>query len=189
MNSADRKQLIPWLLVALLAFALALSLLWILLHDCEDASGVQGSDPAPPAPAGEPGPGHSGGRVASEDFTIVGDLGRPIRPGVSAPLDLRLTNTGDAEILVSTLDVKVSGVSAPNADAHHPCTLADFSVDQAAEELDLSLAAGETGSLSTLQLPAASWPRVHMLDRPVNQDGCKDATLHLEYAGDARRAE
>ena len=176
MNSTDRKQLIPWLLVALLTLALVASLLWILLHDCEDGSGVQGS-------------GDSGSRSSLGDFTIVGDLNRPITPGVSVPLDLRLTNTGDAAIQVSTLDVTVSGVSAPNADANHPCTVADFGVDQAAEGLDLSLAAGESGSLSTLRLPAASWPRVYMLDSPVNQDGCKDSTLTLHYSGAARRAE
>ena len=176
MNSTDRKQLIPWLLVVLLTVALVASLLWILLHDCEDASGVQGS-------------GDSGGRSSLDDFTIAGNLSRPITPGVSAPLDLRLTNTGDAAILVSSLDVTVSGVSAPNADANHPCTVADFGVDQAAEGLDLSLSAGETGALSTLRLPTTSWPEVYMLDSRLNQDGCKDSTLTLDYSGAARRTE
>lgn len=176
MNSTDRKRLIPWLLVALLTLALVASLLWILLHDCEDGSGVQGS-------------GDSGSQSSLGDFVIAGSVTRPMTPGVWSSLDLSLTNTGDATILVSELSVSLSGVSAPNANEDHPCTLADFAVHQAADSLDLRLAAGESSSLSTLRLPATSWPRVRMLDRSMNQDGCKESTLTLDYAGTGRREE
>ena len=60
--------------------------------------------------------------------------------GVWSPLDLSLTNTEDVAILVSTLHVTVGAVSAPQADATHPCSVDDFAVRQPAGSLDLSLA-------------------------------------------------
>ena len=110
-------------------------------------------------------------------------------PGVWSSLDLSLTNSGDAAILVSGLTVSLSGVSAPNADDEHPCTVSDFAVDQADDSLALRLEAGERSSLSTLRLPVASWPQVRMLNRSMNQDGCKESTLTLDYAGAGRREE
>lgn len=175
MGSTDRKQLIPWVVAAVPAVALVLCLLWILLHDCEDdASEVDGSGSSLPS---------------TEEFVISGTTTRPIAPGVSAPINLSLTNRGDAAILVSGLVVTLSDVAAPRADAEHPCTVDDFRVLQAAEGLDLRLAAGETRSLLTLRLPAASWPRVQMVERLVNQDGCKESTLILDYSGKGTRAE
>ena len=81
-------------------------------------------------------------------------------PGVWASLDLSLTNSGDTAILVSGLNVSLGGVSAPNADDDHPCTVADFAVEQADDSLALRLEPGERSSLSTHQLPVASWPQV-----------------------------
>jgi len=176
MNSTDRKQLIPWLVAAALFVALVLCLLWIQFHDHEDTSAVEGS-------------GDSNNHPSSDDFIISGSTTPRIKPGVSAPIDLRLTNTSDHAILVSSLTVTVRKVTAPNADAGHPCSAADFTVHQAADGLDLSLSAGETGRLSTLQLPLASWPRVQMMNLPVNQDGCKQATLTLDYSGAGTRDE
>jgi hypothetical protein len=176
MNSTNRKRLIPWLVVAALSGTLALCLLWILPRDGEDAPDVEGS-------------GDSGGWPSSDDFIISGSTTPPMTPGLSAPLDLSLTNTSDVAIQVSSLTVAVRGVTAPNADAGHPCSAADFTVHQGADRLDLSLAAGETGSLSTLHVPLASWPRVQLKDLPVNQDGCKQATLILDYSGAGTRDE
>jgi hypothetical protein len=176
MNSADRKLLAPWLVAAALFVALVLCLLWIMLHDCEDASDVDGS-------------GDSTSQRSSGDFIISGTTTPQMKPGVSAPLDLSLTNTSDVAILVSSLTVTVREVTAPNADAGHPCSAADFTVHQAADGIELSLSAGETGRLSTLQLPLPNWPRVQMMNRPVNQDGCKQATLTLDYSGAGQRDE
>jgi hypothetical protein len=176
MNSTDRKQLIPWLVAAGLFVALVLCVLWILLHDSEDASDVEGS-------------GDSSNQSSSENFIISGTTTPPIKPGVSTPLDLSLTNTGGVAILVSSLTVTLSEVTAPNADPRHPCSAADFTVHQAADGLRLSLSAGESARLSTLQLPLASWPRVQMMNLSANQDGCKQATLTLDYSGAARRDE
>ena len=38
-------------------------------------------------------------------------------------------------------------------------------------------------SLVRLGVPAWQWPNLKMRNRPVNQDGCKGATLKLSYLG------
>jgi len=48
-----------------------------------------------------------------------------------------------------------------------------------------TLPARTTTRLSALGIPARQWPHIAMLDRPVNQDGCKRATLSLSFTGDA----
>lgn len=175
MNSKSAKQLIPWLAVAALSVALALCVAWILSHGCGNGSDVEG--------------GGDSGQPSSDNFIIAGSTARPFTPGAAATLDLSLTNTSDAAIKVSSLTVTVRAVNAPNADEGHPCSVADFAVHQAADGLDLRLSAGETGSLATLQVPRASWPSVQLMDLPVNQDGCKQATLVLDYSGAGRRDE
>jgi len=176
MNGIDRNQLIPWLVAAALSLALVLSLLWNGFHDAEDPSGLEGS-------------GDSTSGPSSDDFVISGTTTPRMKPGFAVPLDLRLTNTGALPIRVSSLTVTVREVTAPNADADHPCSAADFAVHQAAEGLDLSLPVGETRRLSALQVPVASWPRIRLMNLPVNQDGCKQATLTLDYSGAGRADE
>ncbi|MDX6372101.1 MAG: hypothetical protein QOD98_1089, partial [Nocardioidaceae bacterium] len=41
--------------------------------------------------------------------------------------------------------------------------------------------AGTAGTLSSFDVPSAALPHVAMLDRSVNQDGCKGATVNLTY--------
>jgi hypothetical protein len=114
-------------------------------------------------------------------FTIEGSLTEPISPGVSAPLNLRLTNPHSAPMSVTQLRVTVQKVSAPNADVARPCTIADFAVDQASGGIEIGVPARATSTLSTLGLARATMPQVGMLDRSVNQDGCKGASLTLAY--------
>ena len=117
------------------------------------------------------------------NFTISGDLTRPLEPGLAAPLDLALTNPGPAEIAISSLQVSLASVSAPHADVTHPCTVDDFRVDEFSGSYGFTLGSSSTSSLSELGFPAAQWPQVAMPDRPVNQNGCKGASLTLGYTG------
>ena len=176
MSSTERRRVIPWAVAGVLLVLLLLSLLWNCLHDCPCD-----------APSGLRGDGGSSSLGAGQSFTIAGSVTRPMTLGVWSPLDLSLTNTEDVEILVSTLHVTVGAVSAPQADAAHPCGVDDFAVRQPADSLDLSLGAGERATLSTLHLPASDWPQVRLLDRSSNQDGCKGSTLTLDYAGEGRQ--
>lgn len=138
--------------------------------------------------AGVPASRESGGGAGSVDtgwptgpVRIEGDVVKAVSPGVKVPLDLKVTNTQDFDVSVTALTVAVRRVEAPNADDARSCSVDDFGVDQAHHELRISLAARATNTLSGLRIPPEMWPRIGMLDRPVNQDGCKGASLTLDY--------
>jgi len=114
-------------------------------------------------------------------FSIEGNTTEPISPGVRASLDLELTNPHESPMTVTDLSVKVLKVSAPHADAEHPCAVGDFVVSQASSSRTITLAARARRTLSSLGLAVATWPHVGMLNSPVNQDGCKGASLTLGY--------
>jgi hypothetical protein len=137
-----------------------------------------------PVSSAEAGKGTGGAELAesSGSFTIKGDAAELISPGVMAPLDLLLTNPQGVPMLVTDLSVTVRGVSAPNADGAHPCVVGDFTVDQASRSLEITLPAGATSAFSSLGVARASPPAVGMLERSVNRDGCKGASLTLGYA-------
>lgn len=126
--------------------------------------------------------GGAAGGDASKSFTIAGNALKLISPGVMAPLDLSFTNLDDAPMSVTNLRVTVRKVIAPNANAAHPCAVGDFTVSQAASGFKVTVAARATSTLSSFDLPLAQWPEVGMLQRSVNQDGCKGASLTLGYA-------
>lgn len=130
------------------------------------------------------GDGPGGAEVAnsSKSFTLRGDAANPISPGLMAPLDLTFTNRHDGPVAVTDLRVTVRGVRAPNADDAHPCAVGDFAVDQASNDLSITVPARGTSTLSGLDLSRAKWPQVGMVERSVNQDGCKGASLTLVYS-------
>jgi len=43
-----------------------------------------------------------------------------------------------------------------------------------------------TKTLSQLGYTGAQLPSIRMLDRPLNQDGCRGATLNFTYSGSAQ---
>jgi hypothetical protein len=116
-------------------------------------------------------------------FPISGRTTHMLSPGVSAPLDLSLTNDQSSALMVGRLAVRVESVRAPKADAAHRCTLADFGVTQFAGAYGFLVRGSTTSRLSALGIPAAVWPRVAMINRSLNQDGCKHATLTLAFTG------
>jgi hypothetical protein len=128
------------------------------------------------------------GSNRSAEFTISGNAAAHISPGVQAALDLVLTNPQRVPLSVHAVRVTVQAVSAPNADESHPCAARDFVLDQASHGPVVSLPAHSTSSLSSLGVPAASQPRVGMVNRAVDQDGCKGASLTLAYTATGRTA-
>lgn len=116
-------------------------------------------------------------------FSIGGSAARLLVPGGAAGIDLRLSNPNGVPLKIEQLMVRIDGVRAPQADASHPCTVADFAVAQFSGSYRFRLPGSRTRRLSELGFPAAQWPTVSMLDRPVNQDGCKRASLMLSYSG------
>ena len=106
---------------------------------------------------------------------------RPVSPGELVPIDLTLHNTNDIDLAIDQITVTVVGIAAPRADAEHPCGPADFQVRGLAGGVELRLAGNSTANLSGMNLAEKNWPAVGMLNRPVNQDGCKGASLTLHY--------
>lgn len=137
-------------------------------------------EPTAPVAVGGIGNADAGWPVGA--VHIEGDVVKAITPGVMVPLDLKVTNTQDFEMSVTAFTVAVHEVVAPNADDAHSCTVDDFTVVQAGSDLQITLAARATTMLSDLDIPSVMWPSVGMLDRPVNQDGCKAASLTLVYS-------
>ncbi|WNV86087.1 hypothetical protein [Umezawaea sp. Da 62-37] len=128
------------------------------------------------------GAGDAGGAV--QVVRIEGDLAGTISPGVVVPLDLRFTNPHDVGLSITGLTVVVRGVVAPGS-----CAVDDFEVDQAPADLRVTLAARATNTLSGLGFPSTTWPRLGMRDLPVDQDGCKGASLTLDYTASGTRGD
>jgi hypothetical protein len=123
------------------------------------------------------------------NFTIAGNLPSQLRPGYSLAADLALTNPGSTEIAITALRLSLAAFTAPRATTAYPCSLDDFSVTQFSGSYGFTIPAGSTRRLSELGVPAAQWPHVAMLNRPLNQNGCKGATVAFAYGGSARGDE
>ena len=115
-------------------------------------------------------------------FEITGSPTKPMSPGVHVPLDLRMQNTSKTSMSVHDLVVVVRRVDAPRATERLPCLAEDFTVDQAPDGIDLTLPPQATTSLSALSVPSTQWPQVGLRNTSVNQDGCKGASLTLEFS-------
>jgi hypothetical protein len=126
------------------------------------------------------GPNVEGRRTVA--FDLSGHATEAISPGVSAPIDLTLTNPHPVALTVNGLRVTIVIVSAPNAAGSLPCSAGDFEIVQADRGLSIVIEAGGTTSLGDSTLPAEAWPRVGMRNLSANQDGCKGALLTLEYS-------
>lgn len=118
-------------------------------------------------------------------FTISGSANGPMAPGVVVPIDLRFDNPHPFALSITDVRVAVAGVSAIHADAQHPCSAEDFQVQQIASTAAIAVSADSSQSLSDLGFVSAQWPAVSMLNRPVNQDGCKGVSLTLAYTATA----
>jgi hypothetical protein len=126
--------------------------------------------------------GSAGGAAAADVFTISGDLDTTLYPGGSGAVDLALTNVTSGELTVGEITVAVASV---NTQPQRQCLVEDFVVTQLDQALQFSLPAGATRTLTQLGVATADLPRVAMTNTPVNQDGCKNSTVNLAFAGRA----
>lgn len=134
--------------------------------------------------------GYGGSRVflgtPVESFTITGDLTAPVTPGNSIPLDLAVSNEHERVMTVSQLSITIDEVVAPNARPDLPCSVADFTIEQAAPDFEFTVEPQATSSLSETVVKREAWPRVGMHNTSSNQDGCKGASVTLAYAASGR---
>ena len=115
------------------------------------------------------------------DLKISSRVRGRLAPGASAPVDVRLTNSNDSNVTVGELTTMIEGISSPSATPDLPCEDADFSVQQYSGVEQLTVPAASSLSLKSLGVPQSQWPRISMANRPVNQDGCKLASLALHF--------
>lgn len=119
--------------------------------------------------------------LGAEPFSIGGDLEAPLEPGLTAALDLKISNPVDETLGIQDLVVTVTSVDAPNSTTELPCSVKDFTTQAASGKIILE--GGSTNTLTELGLADSEWPQVSMLNTNLNQDGCKGATLSLTYSG------
>ena len=120
--------------------------------------------------------------ASHSSFVISASPIEPISPGVQVPVDLRLENLNKTTMSVTDVEVIVRDVNAPNSSEQLPCLVEDFNVVQVPDDFDISLPPEATSSLSGLSLPSAKWPQVGLRNTSVNQDGCKGASLTLDFS-------
>ncbi len=79
--------------------------------------------------------------------------------------------------------VKITGISrAATRTPSHPCTTADFAVRQMPRPTLLRVPGQKrTTDLAAMRVPIEIWPSLTMLNRPLNQDGCKGAQIRLKF--------
>lgn len=119
---------------------------------------------------------------------VGGDLRISLGPGVTRGVDVKLGNPFDLALDVTSIDLAIDGINAPNATPDLPCDRRDFQVAPMTGE-PIRLVAQHVTSLSEIGIPGNLWPSITMLDRPVNQDGCKGAALTFHYRAEARSVD
>ena len=122
--------------------------------------------------------------TTAKNFTISGSLSG-LAPGLSRPLNLTVTNPNNKALSVTNLTVTIQNVTRTSTAVANnlPCGTTDYAVTQYSGPYPLTIPANGSASLSDLGVPSSAWPKVTLIDRPVNQDGCKGATLALAYSG------
>jgi hypothetical protein len=149
------------------------------------AAGLVRCSPTAPAAGTGGGTGHASGPVRA--IYLTGRASRQITPGSSAPVNLRLTNSASYSVSVTRLTVSIHAVDAPRSDATHPCTAGDFALRQSPPGLIVRVAASASSTLLELGTSRVEWPQVGMLDTSRNQDGCKGASVALDFHAFATR--
>jgi hypothetical protein len=112
---------------------------------------------------------------------VTGVAQGQLRPGTSVPVALMFQNPNRHKVQMKRVRVKIAGIIAPNADAAHPCTTADFAIRQMPRRTMLRVPGKRTSGLASMHVPTEAWPWLTMLNRPLNQDGCKGAEVRLRF--------
>lgn len=112
-----------------------------------------------------------------------------VRPGATLPLDLTFDNPYDAAVRIEAATVTVTDVDAPRASDDLPCTPDDFVVRGLLPGAAVVIGPDAEATLGELGVDQHYWPAVGMRNRPVNQDGCKGAVLHLAYEASGREVQ
>ena len=125
----------------------------------------------------------SSGRPRHARSRSAGPPRRLLRPGVLVADQPRVRQQGLQGRHLRHVRVTITGITAPQASAEHPCTRADFRVRPMRAGV-LVLPGDSFTSLVRLGVPSWRWPHLKMLNRPVNQDGCKERHVSRSATSD-----
>ena len=130
-------------------------------------------------------------RTAPKDFTLAGTVAAPLVPGSSQPLDVVITNPGDAVLTVTTITVSIGGPGQRNGRTNPSCPItADVPNIVVAKGFSgtVVVPAGRTMALSALGVARDRWPVLAMPNLPVDQGACQNTTFPLVLTGSGRTA-
>jgi hypothetical protein len=122
-------------------------------------------------------------------FGLSGDLSQRLSPGLTAPLNVTITNPFHFDILVSGITVTPRQATTRDGRPNPACdgTVNLTVARQYSGPSPLRVQARRTLSLADLGVAPARWPLLRMPDLPVNQDACKNTAFTFTYSADARR--
>ena len=118
----------------------------------------------------------------SLNFTVGGDLTRPLFPGTSESLNMTFTNPNAVPITIAAGAVTAANISISTDKPG--CASSNFAVTQGLTDSVTIPAHQFTAiSLASLGVPEGDWPVVTMLETGTNQDACQGAKLTFTYSG------
>ncbi|MEA2219964.1 MAG: hypothetical protein QOJ35_2590 [Solirubrobacteraceae bacterium] len=124
------------------------------------------------------GSGIGAAETATTQAITVNQTGSvtPLFPGGS-PQDLSgdFDNPNPGPVRVHLITATIDAVTGDNIDGDHPCTAADYELDGLPVAVNHEIASGDA-------VDGWSGASIEMPDSGSNQDGCKNATVHLSYS-------
>ncbi|MCU0257413.1 MAG: hypothetical protein MUF56_00115 [Solirubrobacteraceae bacterium] len=135
-----------------------------------------------PAPTATPAPAPTGD---GPRLLVGGNLRVALGPGLTEPVDVKLGNPFAEPLDVTGITLEITDINAPNSSTALPCDLRDFQV-AASSGAPVRLPPMSVRSLEEIGIPRPQWPSIAMLNRPVNQNGCKGAAVTFRYRAEAR---
>jgi hypothetical protein len=118
--------------------------------------------------------------TSGKPFTVTGNAGGGLAPGVSQPLLVTIHNPNTVPITVTSLVAEVRAATS-NSACDGPTNVAITQSDISATNTVLVPAGGQL----TLPNGTVHAPQVLMRDLATNQDACKNATFTFNYSGSA----
>jgi len=119
---------------------------------------------------------------SSRSFTVNGSVTQSLAPGApAAPVALTFTNPNNRALSVTNVTVAITGVLPL---AGRQCSTTDYAVaKQYTGPYPISVPAGGTRALDVPGADRSLFPHVVMVNKAVNQDGCKGAQVQLTLSG------
>lgn len=99
-----------------------------------------------------------------------------LSPGRMTPVRIQLRNKGGTPVYVSRIRIRITTVVAPRATTLRPCTTEDFRIRQVRTDVRIRV-----GPRRGAWVPRARRPAIGIVNRGVNQDGCKGAVVRLRF--------